>query len=100
MAVRVDPEQNETRNLFALAELGGQRVLEIGCGDGRLTRLYADKPAHVTAVDPWVEWIAQARKDLPGELQERVEFVPLAFEDFAARTEGAAFAVAILAWSL
>jgi len=37
MTIRVDPENNETRALFDLANLSGKHVLEIGCGDGRLT---------------------------------------------------------------
>ncbi len=36
MNIRIDPENNETRALFDLADFRGQRVLEIGCGDGRL----------------------------------------------------------------
>lgn len=100
MAVRVDPENNETRALFALADPCGQRVLEIGCGDGRVTWRYAGKAAHVTAVDPWAEGIARARKYLPGELQGRVEFRHIAFLGFAAATEPSTFDIAILAWSL
>jgi len=42
MAVRTDPEGNETLALFDLVQLDGREVLEIGCGDGRLTRRYAD----------------------------------------------------------
>jgi cyclopropane fatty-acyl-phospholipid synthase-like methyltransferase len=42
MTVRIDPEGNETDALFALVELEGQEVLEIGCGDGRLTWRYAE----------------------------------------------------------
>jgi len=37
MTVRVDPENNEPRALFDLADFNGQRVLEIGCGNRRLT---------------------------------------------------------------
>jgi hypothetical protein len=37
MVIRVDPEQNEVRALVALANLTSQRVLETGCGEGRMT---------------------------------------------------------------
>jgi tRNA G46 methylase TrmB len=37
MTVRVDPENNETRALLDLVNFTNKRVLEIGCGDGRLT---------------------------------------------------------------
>ncbi len=100
MAVRVDPENNEPRALFSMVDLNGQRVLEIGCGDGRLTFRYASKAAHVTAVDPWAEGIARARQNMPGELRDRVEFRHAPFLDFAAATEPSSFDIAILSWSL
>jgi len=37
MAWRIDPEGVETRALARLAPVDGLRVLELGCGDGRLT---------------------------------------------------------------
>ena len=100
MTVRVDPEQNEPRALSALVDASGQRVLEIGCGDGRMTWHYASKAAHVTAIDPWEGGIARARKNLPGELQDHVEFCNISFLDYAAATEPSTFDIAILAWSL
>jgi 16S rRNA A1518/A1519 N6-dimethyltransferase RsmA/KsgA/DIM1 with predicted DNA glycosylase/AP lyase activity len=53
MPVRVDPEQNERA---ALARIGagfdGARVLEVGCGDGRLTKTFADRARSVVAIEP------------------------------------------------
>ena len=47
MSIRLDPEGNEPAALFDfVGRLAGQRVLEIGCGDGGLTWLYADQAAH------------------------------------------------------
>ncbi|MGH7404397.1 MAG: class I SAM-dependent methyltransferase [Candidatus Methylomirabilales bacterium] len=100
MTVRAEPENNETRALFELADFTAQHVLEIGCGDGRLTWRYAGRAAHVTAIDPFAEAITRARKNLPGELRGRVEFHHVAFEDFAAASEPSAFDIAILSWSL
>ena len=100
MAIRVDPENNEPRALFDLADFSGQHVLEIGCGDGRLTWRYAGRAAHVTAIDPFAEGITRARENLPGELQGRVEFHHVAFEDFAAASKPSTFDMAILSWSL
>ncbi|HEY2965307.1 MAG TPA: class I SAM-dependent methyltransferase, partial [Actinomycetota bacterium] len=57
VTVRIDPEGNETEALFALVDLGDAEVLEIGCGDGRLTWRYADRTAHVTAIDPFEDGI-------------------------------------------
>ena len=75
-------------------------MLEIGCGDGRLTWRYAGRAAQVTAIDPFAEAITRARENLPGELQGRVAFHPIAFEDFAAASEPSTFDRVILSWSL
>ncbi len=100
MTVRLDPENNETSALFDLADFEGKNVLEIGSGDGRLTWLYADRAAQVTAIEPFAESIAQAKQDLPAQLQGRVDFQTIAFEDFAAGSEPAAFDMVLLSWSL
>jgi ubiquinone/menaquinone biosynthesis C-methylase UbiE len=83
-----------------MADFNGQHVLEIGCGDGRVTWLYADRAGHVTAIDPSAKQIAVARGQLPDRLRERVEFHAIAFEDFALASASAAFDLVILSWSL
>ena len=61
MTVRTDPEGNETKELFDLVDLEGVHVLEIGAGDGRLTWRYAERTAHVTAVEPFEGSVSRAR---------------------------------------
>jgi 2-polyprenyl-3-methyl-5-hydroxy-6-metoxy-1,4-benzoquinol methylase len=100
MAVSVDPENNEPHALFDLADFNGRRVLEIGCGDGRLTWRYADRVAHVTAIDPFEGSITRARENTPEELKSRVEFRHSTFNDFAAAGKSSTFDIAILSWSL
>ena len=100
MTVRIDPEGNETDALFDLVEVEGREVLEIGCGDGRLTRRYADRAAHVTAIDPFEDAIARANTWLAEEPSEPVEFRHVAFDDFAAATDADVFDVTLLSWSL
>jgi 2-polyprenyl-3-methyl-5-hydroxy-6-metoxy-1,4-benzoquinol methylase len=100
MTVRIDPENNETRALFAMVNFSGQHVLEIGCGDGRLTWRYADSAAHVTAIEPAAKQIALAREHLPSQLQDHIEFHNIAFEDFASASTPSAFDIVILSWSL
>ena len=100
MTIRVDPENNEPRALFDLVEFNGQRVLEIGCGDGRLTWRYADSAAHVTAIDPFEASIARAKENTPEELKSRVNFRHITFDDFAAESRSLTFDIAILSWSL
>jgi ubiquinone/menaquinone biosynthesis C-methylase UbiE len=70
----IDPEGAETAALRAIGNLEGARVLEIGCGDGRLTFRYAPAVRSVLAIDPHGEAIAKARNALPAELAERVRF--------------------------
>jgi len=99
MTIRVDPENNETRALLDMADFSGQRVLEIGCGNGRLTWRYAGKAELVTAIDPKAEAITRARETLPSELKGRVEFRHIAFEDFCASSEPSSFDSVIFSWS-
>jgi len=51
----------EVRALRAGRQLDGAEVLEIGCGDGRLTVVLARNAASVLGVDPDREAIALAR---------------------------------------
>jgi SAM-dependent methyltransferase len=86
MTVRIHPEQYETRALFSFVDRDGRRVLEIGCGDGRLTWRYADRAAHVTAIEPFAPALARARENLPPELVSHVTLCPITFDEFAAAT--------------
>jgi SAM-dependent methyltransferase len=54
----------------------GDRVLEIGCGTGQLTRSLVARHLRVTAIEPGRNLIALARQVAPG-----VEFVNCRFED-------------------
>jgi 2-polyprenyl-3-methyl-5-hydroxy-6-metoxy-1,4-benzoquinol methylase len=98
--IRIDPENNETRALLDMVDFSGKNVLEIGCGDGRLTWRYADKAAHVTAIEPGAEQIRLARENLPGNLQGRVEFHAATLEDFAVNRKSSIFDLIILSYSL
>ena len=100
MAVRIDPEGNETDALFDLVELEGREVLEIGCGDGRLTRRYGDRVVHVTAIDPFEDAIARANSRLSEMPNARTEFRHVDFESFAADSDADVFDVTLLSWSL
>lgn len=46
-----DPERIEARRLHEYANFQGKRVLEVGCGDGRLTWRYADRARRVSGID-------------------------------------------------
>lgn len=100
MSVELDPEGHEIEALFDLVDLGGKEVLEIGCGDGRLTWRYTVRAAHVTAIDPFADAIDRALESMPAAAIGRVDLRHVAFEDFAAASEPSTFDVAILSWSL
>jgi len=99
MPIRVDPEDAEKVALFDFAgDFAGERVLEIGCGDGRLTWLYAGQAGRVIAIDPDPDEIKIALEDLPPELRSRVEFHTSGIAEFDAPE--ASFDIAILSWAL
>ena len=74
MAVQLDPAGNEISALLEMADVRGKDVLEVGCGDGRLTWRYAQETASVLAIDPDAEEIAKARLATPKSTHAHVDF--------------------------
>ena len=96
--IRLDPEKNEASALLEFADnFAGKRVLEIGCGDGRVTMLYAPQAAYVVAIDPKPKAIASAVENLPPDLHDRVQFIATSIEDFQGKMQ---FEAVLLSWSL
>src|SRR5438046_987457 len=93
-----DREGTQLAVMRQLAEFAGKRVLEVGCGDGRLTLGFAHDTASVRAFDPDAEAIATARRQLPQELRERVSYAVAA----AAEIEVAPCSIDLVffSWSL
>jgi ubiquinone/menaquinone biosynthesis C-methylase UbiE len=75
-----------------------QRVLELGCGDGRLTLGVAVNAASVFAFDPDAESVEQARRSLPAELVERVTYSVASGKEI--EIEPCSFDLALFSWSL
>ena len=94
----VDPDGVETAAIAELIDLSGLRVLEVGCGDGRLTFIYAGDAASVLAIDTDEEAIELARADLPNELAGHVRFE--AVDAAEADLPAAEFDLALFSWSL
>lgn len=92
----VDPEESEAHHLRRLADLRGARVLEIGCGDGRLTACYAKDAAHVLGIDIKAPDLMAARPIMPTGAQADFMVADARFLPFAA----AAFDVVLFARSL
>ena len=98
MALRIDPEKNEVHALKAMTGWRNKRVLEIGCGNGRLTRRLANLGAQLDAIDPDRKSIASAKRDLPERLSDRVRFKVGSASDlkFPEQT----FDIAVFSWVL
>ena len=66
MAIIDDPEHDEAAALARMVpSFTGRQVLEIGCGEGRLTHKYARDAARVIAIDTDAEGISELRRELP-----------------------------------
>ena len=84
--------------LHRLTDFRGQRVIELGCGDGRLTVPVARDAAYVFAFDPDADAIERGRSSLPAELEARVAY-RVASGD-AIEVEPGSFDLALFSWSL
>lgn len=94
----LDPEGAHLAALHRLAGFDGLRVLEMGCGDGRLTPGIAERAASVLAFDPEADKVAVARETLPDELRDRVEFRVAAAE--ALEVPPGSFDLVVFSWAL
>lgn len=76
----------------------GDRVLEIGCGTGQLTRSLLTRGLHITVLEPGKNLIALARQNL--EDAEAVEFLNARFEDASCPNNyfRAVFSAAAMHW--
>ncbi len=98
MSLDRDPEGVEVRTLREFADFAGARVLEIGCGEGRLTWRYADVAGWVAAIDPDPKRLGVAVRDCAPALRSRVQFALAKSEALPFQRE--TFDLAVLAWSL
>ena len=98
MPLIVDPDGVEIATMHELVDFDGQRVVEIGCGRGRMTFTYAAEAASVFAFDPDEELIRDARTETPRALRRRIRFeVADAAEIELPKGE---FDLALFSWSL
>jgi ubiquinone/menaquinone biosynthesis C-methylase UbiE len=98
MSVQKDPEGEEKRRLEAAAPCAGKRVIEIGCGDGRLTWKYARPARLVAGIDLDAAGLRYASIDRPSDLEGKAVFARASSLNLP--FPAATFDLALLAWSL
>ena len=97
MSLFKDPEGNETKYLRRFAEIRGKTVLEVGCGDGRLTWRYANEARRVAAIDLDRADLRVAVIERPADLESRAAF--LQADSIRLPFASNRFDLAIFAWS-
>jgi len=98
MSLLKDPERTETKILHKYADFKDKRVLEVGCGDGRLTWKYARETKSVTAIDLEAQDLRFALADRPADLVDSTSF--LRADSLHLPFQKEKFDLAVLAWSL
>ena len=98
MPIVIDPQERELRALGRVARWKTRRVLEIGCGDGRLTLRLASLGARVTAIDPGAANLRKARAALTRRDARRITYRLGQAERLPYRARE--FDIVVFAWSL
>lgn len=98
MSFQTDPERNELHHVRKFIDFAGKRVLEIGCGEGRLTWQYASSAKLVVGVDTDRNALRVATYDRPADLKNAVLFSNARSEHLPFHKE--TFDIAVLSWSL
>ena len=91
MAIRGDSAGREAAYLLDMLPARPGRVLEIGCGDGRLTRKYAVRAAQIVGIDLLDELSPADFADIPRGQCLAASALRLPFRDCA--FDGAIFAL-------
>ena len=98
MTLQKDPENKERKTLQRFVDFTNKRVLEIGCGEGRLTWQYAKSTHSTVGIDLDADALRVASIDRPYDLASKVHFSRAESEHLPFSKE--TFDMAILAWSL
>lgn len=98
MTIQKDTERNESKYLHTFADFRNKHVLEVGCGEGRMTWQYAKETRTTTGIDLDTDALRIAQVDRASDLEHKVLFTCAASEYLPFSKE--TFDIAILAWSL
>lgn len=96
--VQRDPAGLERKFLERHAPQPGGYILDIGCGDGRLTRFYARHATFVAGMDVQIEKLREAEHIRFEDVEARAGF--MVAEGEAMPFPDRVFNLAILSWSL
>ncbi|MBK6791369.1 MAG: class I SAM-dependent methyltransferase [Anaerolineales bacterium] len=98
MPLQKDPENIERKTLQRLVDFSNACVLEVGCGEGRLTFKYANSAKQVIAFDPDHDALRVAKADARLKGISKIQFTEASASHIPFSKE--TFDIAILAWSL
>jgi ubiquinone/menaquinone biosynthesis C-methylase UbiE len=97
MTLVKDPEGVETKHLLQVVEFSKKHVLEIGCGDGRLTWRFAPFTKRITAIDTDASILQEALKACLPKIKKKTTFICADSTNLPFRH--GIFDIAILSWS-
>ena len=107
MSLQKDPEGFEKKTLHKFVDFTNARVLEIGCGEGRLTWKYAAASNLTVGFDPDHQALCVARADMLTHLHESARDKSRGTHVHSAQASAnhipfskETFDIAVLAWSL
>lgn len=98
MSALRDPENLEGKTLQRFVDFSNKRIMEVGCGEGRLTWKYAAASSRTVGFDPDHSALRIARADSPHGLEKHVHFLGASAKNIPFAKEK--FDISILAWSL
>jgi len=88
----IDPHGREKSHLRGIVNFADMCVLEIGCGDGRLTHAYADQTSNIIGIDLKYDALVNAAYNHPQLSFMEASAINLPFPDKT-------FDVVLFAWS-
>jgi 2-polyprenyl-6-hydroxyphenyl methylase/3-demethylubiquinone-9 3-methyltransferase len=98
MTLHLDPEGREIEALRTAVDWHGRRVLEIGCGDGRLARRLVRLGAQVVASDPDADEVRQAMATRPRTYRGKLAFALAEGERLPFKATS--YDIVVFGWSL
>lgn len=84
--------------LLRHTSIAGADMLEVGCGDGRLTRRIAGAAGRIIGIDPDEERVTQAKRLTPSAVRGKVHFQRGSAERLPFRAHR--FDLVLFSWSL